>query len=359
MTVFNVVKLDNPGNSPNLRYMCEKGIFMKVFVVRFDNQPQSMLCCDKCERLFAGVCVARPTSVEYLSSQRPERPRKHKIPHIRSSVMTLFDSSGERVKMSNTGYVTRRRFLTGTIAIFMASCFVLAAEGEKTARVLIVTGIDHPAHNWRQTAPVLAETLSKDTRLEMRIVEDPHFLDSSAIHRYDVIAVHFMPWQVPVPGPKARANLQKFVNGGKGLFVVHFGCGAFQDWPEFRNLAGRVWDPKARAHDPRGPFRVNITDAPHPITQGLASFETEDELYTCLTGDRPVDMLATARSKVDGKIYPMAFAFNYGKGRVFHNALGHDVKAIRNQGAAELFRRGCAWAAGLPAVPKTKRESSK
>jgi type 1 glutamine amidotransferase len=63
-------------------------------------------------------------------------------------------------------------------------------------------------------------------------------------------------------------------------------------------------------------------------------------------------MLATARSKVDGKDYPMAFCFKYGKGRVFHSALGHDVKAIRNRQVAELFRRGCAWAAGLDPVPE-------
>lgn len=290
--------------------------------------------------------------------------------------MTLSTSSGNGVKLFNTGYVTRRRFPAATAAVLAVSCFVLlfcnwqdtafaagpaataAPEGKQTANVLIITGIDHPAHNWRQTAPVLAEMLGKDTRLKVRVAEDPHFLDSSALHRYDVVVLHFMNWQQPAPGPKARANLQKFVQGGKGLFVVHFGCGAFQDWPEFRNLAGKVWDPKARAHDPGGPFRVNITDVPHPITKGLKSFETEDELYTCLTGDRPVDMLATARSKVDGKMYPMAFTFNYGKGWVFHSALGHDVKAIRNPGAAELFRRGCAWAAGLTPVQKTKKKTT-
>jgi len=284
--------------------------------------------------------------------------------------MTLFTSYSGGVKLSDAGFLTRRQFLAGAAAVLAVSCFVLlwqdtalaagpaataVAESRQNANVLIVTGIDHPAHNWRQTAPVLAEILRIDTRLEMRVVEDPHFLDSSALQRYDVVVLHFMSWEQPTPGPKARANLRKFVQDGKGLFIVHFGCGAFRDWPEFRNLAGRIWDPKARAHDPRGPFRVDITDVPHPITQGLQPFKTEDELYTCLTGDRPVSVLATARSKVDDKIYPMAFAFNYGKGRVFHSALGHDVTAIRNPGAAELFRRGCAWAAGLTPVQKTKK----
>jgi type 1 glutamine amidotransferase len=290
--------------------------------------------------------------------------------------MTLSANCGSVVKQSRVGCIIRCWPLTVAPAVLVTAFICLffessslalaagaapaAAENRQTANVLLVTGIDHPAHDWRRTAPVLADVLREDNRLDVRIVEDPHFLDSSALQRYDVVVVHFMNWQQPAPGPKARANLQKFVQGGKGLFVVHFGCGAFQDWPEFRNLAGRVWDPNARAHDPRGPFQVNITETPHPITQGIRSFETDDELYTCLTGDRPVDMLATARSKVDGKDYPMAFAFSYGKGRVFHSTLGHDVKAINNAGTAELFRRGCAWAAGLTPVPQgTKQKQSK
>jgi len=244
--------------------------------------------------------------------------------------------------------------LVGCSLLPKSSCAAQTSQQVPVKKVLLVTGIDHPAHRWRQTAPALADVLQKDIRMQVRTVEDPHFLDSSAVHRYDVVVLHFMPWEQPSPGPKARTNLAKFVQEGKGLFVLHFGCGAFQDWPEFRNLAGRVWDPKARAHDPRGPFRVDITKLQHPITKQMQSFETEDELYTCLTGARPIEVLATARSKVDGKIYPMAFVVSYGKGRVFHCTLGHDVTAIRNPNAAELFRRGCAWAAGLTPVAKTK-----
>ena len=126
--------------------------------------------------------------------------------------MTLSTSSGNGVKLSSAGYITRRRFLAAAAAVLAVSCFVLlfcnwqdtalaanpaatAATGDnRTANVLIVTGIDHPAHNWRQTAPVLAEILRKDKRLKVRIVEDPHFLDSSALQRYDVVVLHFMDW---------------------------------------------------------------------------------------------------------------------------------------------------------------------
>jgi uncharacterized protein len=58
-----------------------------------------------------------------------------------------------------------------------------------------------------------------------------------------------------------------------------------------------------------------------------------------------------ARSKMTGKDHPMAFVLEYGKGRVFHTPLGHDVRAIELPGVAELIRRGCLWTAKVPLQP--------
>ena len=133
---------------------------------------------------------------------------------------------------------------------------------------------------------------------------------------------------------------------GGGLVLVHFACGAFQGWDQFEDVAGRVWDPNLRGHDPHGEFEVSIIDSDHPVTRDMESFQTVDELYTCLTGDRPIRVLASSRSKVDKRDYPMAFSFTYGRGRVFHSPLGHDVRAF-NPTVGKLFRRGSAWVAGL------------
>lgn len=215
-------------------------------------------------------------------------------------------------------------------------------------RVLLVTGIDYPGHPWQQTAPVLKDLLEQDARLKVRIVVSPEALTSPRLKEWDVVILHFMNWEVAGPGADARANLTNFIASGKGLVLTHFACGAWQEWPDFKNVVGRAWDPKLRGHDPHGTFRVEIADADHPITRGLKGFDTIDELYTCLAGDAPIHVVAQAKSKVDGKDYPMAFVLNYGKGRVFHTVLGHDVKAYTNSPAlGELMRRGCAWAAGL------------
>jgi len=246
------------------------------------------------------------------------------------------------------------------IAAALLACFagaeLLRADEPATrphARVLLLTGVEHPAHHWRETAPFLAKAIGQDTRLGVTVVEDPAFLASPELGGYDVLVLNYMNWQVPDPGEVARENLRHFVEGGKGLVLMHFACGAFQGWPQYKEVAGRVWEPKLRGHDPRGPFRVRIVDAEHPITRGMDSFDTDDELYTCLTGDRPVHVLAVATSKVDGKEHPMAFTNAYGKGRVFHCVLGHDVKALSFANVQQLYRRGTAWAAGLePEEPK-------
>jgi HEAT repeat protein/type 1 glutamine amidotransferase len=225
-------------------------------------------------------------------------------------------------------------------------------EPGRTTRILLVTGEEHGAHNWRQTAPLLAKELSKDPRLLVDVSEDVAILGSSRLADYAAVVLNYMNPKPVDFGPKARENLRTYVEGGRGLMLVHFACGAFQEWPEFRDLVGRVWDPKLRGHDPRGVFRVEFGLVKSPITEGLQPFDADDELYTCLTGDRPIVTLATAKSKVDGKDYPMAFTYTPGKGRVFQCLLGHDVKAMQVPGVGELYRRGCAWAAGLAPVVK-------
>ena len=233
------------------------------------------------------------------------------------------------------------------LCLVFASCLSAAAEEPKKAeqvRVLLVTGVDYEGHHWKETGPAIRKVLEQDKRIEVRIVEDPDFLASPAVASYDVIALHFKNYE-PLPHAAAvRENLVKLVKGGKGLVLFHFASGAFEDWPEFADLAGRVWDRKT-THDPRGPYKVQIVEPRHPITVGMQDFQADDELYTCLIGDRPVDLLAIARSKVTGRDHPMAFAFEHGKGRVFHTPLGHDVRSIEMPGVSELFRRGCYWTA--------------
>lgn len=233
---------------------------------------------------------------------------------------------------------------------------VAAAEPERsephqdaTLRAVIVTGVDWPGrpptvpgHVWKETGPALKEVLELDRRFQVTIVEDPGFLASDGLFAFDEIVLHFKNYDPLPQEDKAKANLTKFVKAGKGLVVIHFASGAFENWPGFRDLVGRT---QGKRHDKRGPFTVKIVNRDHPVTQGMDDFQTDDELFIDLTGDRPIEVLAAARSNITGADHSLAFALEYGKGRVFHTTLGHDARAIRMPGTAELIRRGAAWAA--------------
>ncbi|MEI6647767.1 MAG: ThuA domain-containing protein [bacterium] len=219
-------------------------------------------------------------------------------------------------------------------------------------RILILTGLEHH-NNWKQITPILVEAFAQDKRLEVSVSEQPATMtQADVLAKYDgYVMLYNNSDKKPAP-EGALANLKKAVEGGKGLVLVHFTSGAFHDWqtntgsPVFAEIAGRVWNPKLRGHDPHGKFTVTIADKTHPIVKGISDYEQIDELYTCLEGSVPIQVLASGVSKVDKKIYPLAFVLNPGKGRTFHCALGHSPQAF-NEPTKQMFRQGVLWSIGL------------
>lgn len=254
--------------------------------------------------------------------------------------------------------------LTLLATCLLAKPLCRAAVSDPVVRVLIVTGED-PAHDWRQTTPVLQSLLQEDSRLKVEVLSDLTKLKDIDLKPYSSVVLHFKNRTAAVPGRVAFEHLRQYVHDGGGLVIVHFACGAFGEFKqEYLELAGRVWvgytlPPGRRQHDPRGQFDVRIADQHHPITNGLTDFRADDELYTCLEGDRKVVLLAEARSPVDDKPYPMALAYKYGEGRAFLCTLGHDVRALQADGVGELYRRGCAWSAGLDPVAVSRAANDK
>jgi type 1 glutamine amidotransferase len=59
-----------------------------------------------------------------------------------------------------------------------------------------------------------------------------------------------------------------------------------------------------------------------------------------------------------GAAEPMLWTANYGQGRVFVTAMGHDTEAMKNAGFAVTLARGTEWDASgkvtIPAPPELK-----
>lgn len=244
---------------------------------------------------------------------------------------------------------TRRAFamlVCGTLLVATPALFGQRASNSKgRINVLIVTGFDVKAHDWSATTAFIRDVLEKNGPCDVRVCEDTGIFDSPSLQKYDVIVLNYGFWKEPDPSPQGKKNLLQFVKNGGGLVALHFSCSAFQDWDEYGKLLGRVWKKGIGGHGPRGPFTVKIERGDHPITKGLTTFEINDELYARLSGDEPIEILASAHSDWSKKVEPIVFVKTYGKGRVVHNVLGHDVKARQTSPYAELLKRSVAWAA--------------
>jgi len=236
-------------------------------------------------------------------------------------------------------------------------------------QALIITGQN--GHDWRATTPVLRKILEDTGRFEVRVTEEFRGAGPETLGFYDVVILNYyekgqrsLCW-----GERANAALEDYVRGGKGLVVYHFAMAAFDGWTEYEKMCGANWRPNNGHHSAPHDFTVQIQDAEHPITKGMkpSFLQRNDELYANLRW-QPQGMyhvLATAwddHSKYKpsekqpvpgaGIHQPMLWTVNYGTGRVFVTALGHDAKAMDSEGFAVTLSRGAEWAAtGSVTIP--------
>ncbi len=230
------------------------------------------------------------------------------------------------------------------------------AKLAEPTRALILTGHNHPAHDWRKVTAALIQVIEQDPRVFVDVTENIEDLATDKIDAYDLLVMNYSSWDRPGLSDRAKENFVRYLKNGGGLSVIHFANGSFtdtlpnkeSDWEEYRTkIVRRAWvhgDGRS-GHDRYAPFRVDMTDEKHEITAGLAPFQTIDELYFRQEGPLEIKPLATALSQVTGEPAPLAWAYEYEQARVFQTVLGHADESVRLAGA--LIRRGTVWTARI------------
>lgn len=243
-------------------------------------------------------------------------------------------------------------------------------------RALIVDGQN--GHDWKGTTPVLKQLLEETKLFTVDVATSPAAKQDMSGFKpdfaaYNVVVLNYQGDEWPAATKTAFVD---YVKNGGGVVVFHFACAAFPKWKEYNEIIGlggwggrnekhgpyvrwrdgqivRDDSPgKGGGHGPMQPFQLVIREPNHPITQGLPEkfMHCNDELYGWLRGPaKNLTVLATAFAPKDkggaGEHEPLLFTVQYGKGRVFQNALGHTSKELKSVAFIATYQRGAEWAA--------------
>jgi len=198
-----------------------------------------------------------------------------------------------------------------------------------------------------------------------------------AFARYDVVILNYNgdSW-----ARETMTAFEDYMRNGGGLVSVHAADNSFPAWVEFNKMIGvggwgnrtqdsgpmirwrdgkqvlEVGTPGGRGtHGKYFSWEVELRNSEHPITKGLPPvwLHARDELYSMLAGPaQNVTVLATAKSDTSHQDEPILMTISYGKGRVFHTTMGHDVESMKDVGFVTTLNRGAEWAAtGRVTIP--------
>ena len=172
------------------------------------------------------------------------------------------------------------------------------------------------------------------------------FDDADALARHDLIVPIWTMSTITQDRAEAVATA---VAAGTGLAGCHGGmCDAFRDNVTWAFMTGAQW--VAHPGNDGVEYAVRIT-SDHPVVAGIDTFRVQTEQYY-LHVDPAVQVhavcdfpVAPGPHDVNGAVaMPVVFTKGWGKGRVYYNALGHQVAVIDHGPAREMMRRGLLWA---------------
>ena len=189
-------------------------------------------------------------------------------------------------------------------------------------------------------------------RFAVRATQDCGALTAETLADLDAL-VFFTTGELPLSSEQRTVLMDWIANGG--AFVgVHSATDTFYEFAPFQEMVGGVFD----GHPWKQEVRVRVEDKAHLATSHWPElFTTTDEIYQFRGFRRhPVrvlmsldlDSIDAARGARTDADYALAWCRDWGRGRVFYTALGHEPQQWLDPDFLEHLLGGLRWAVEGP-----------
>lgn len=244
--------------------------------------------------------------------------------------------------------------------LFVASVLLLSvvtlgrtdvqAQSKGSKKILYVThsaGFKHAV--LPHSEQVFPELGTKAGWFTVDVTQDVAKLNAADLKQYDAVAF-YTTGELPITDQQ-KADLQAFVENGKGFIGIHSATDTFYKWPWYGTMLGGYFD----GHPWTQKVTIKVEDQKHPSTKHLgASFEIDDEIYQFKDWSRDkvhvllkldtasVDMTKKGVNRTDND-FANAWTRTQGKGRVFYTALGHRPEVWDDARFQQHLVEGVRW----------------
>jgi type 1 glutamine amidotransferase len=228
------------------------------------------------------------------------------------------------------------------------ACLFLALSGfgvsmaeDKPVNVLIVGGgSSHDFGKWFNLADVATLT---ETKAKVTYTDKP----GAVLEQLKDLDVLYLSTNQTMADAALRKGIFDFAEAGKGLLLVH--PALWYNWGDWADYNKTLVGGGAKGHDKYGEFEVVVDDEKHPVMAGVSkSFKINDELYNFIKDEKgtPITVLASAKSPISGKTFPIVWIVQHPKAKIVCMTLGHDGKAHELPEYKKILQNALNWAAG-------------
>jgi hypothetical protein len=270
-------------------------------------------------------------------------------------VVLLLAGTQVRAQAANKDHVDR----------MMAAAPLKPIVAPKKARKLLIftlaKGFKH------STIPLAAESikhLGEKTKAWTSVIsEDPQVFKPQSLAAFDAVCFDQCTGD-PFTEKDLQASLIEFVKSGRGFIGIHAATDCFYGWKEYGEMIGGYFDGhpfsriSVKLDDPRSPINLPFEGKGFEITDEIYTFRdpySRDKLRILLSLDWEGSKTPGGGKRQDND-YALSWIRDFGKGRVFYCAFGHQEPVWWNPKILTHVLAGTQYAFGdlkADATPST------